>query len=165
MRALKSGYSLPEFDALGADTISFYSNGADTETKGFDLVLIWGLEHSGGSSTDISFAFNHNETDVSNLAVVDPNCGCAKAGQDIIGGQGVFNIEENLPNDRASISVAHFRDNWQFTFRSNWYGEAFDEREFPNKNDTRIGNGLEYSRRTSFAYDGGMAYLKVMYDF
>ncbi len=193
---------LPQFDELGADTISFYTNALDTDTTGFDLVLTWGLDHSGGSSTDISFAYNHNETDVSNLDVVDPNCGCANAGRDIIGDQTVFNIEENLPNDRASISVVHFRDQWSFTFRANWYGEAFDEREypngepidaaatvdlegrysfsdsltlvvgannafdqFPNKNDTRAGNGLLYSRRTPFGYDGGMWYLKAMYDF
>ena len=187
---------IPGFDPADFTVAAFYTNGADTETEGFDLVLTWGLEHSGGSSTDIFFAYNHNETEVKNLDIVEAT------GNPVIGNQTVFNIEENLPNDRASISIVHYRDQWSFTLRSNWYGEAFDEREFPvgepidsaftvdlegrysfsdsltlvlgannafdqfpNKNDTRISNGLEYSRRTPFGYDGGFWYLKAMYDF
>jgi iron complex outermembrane receptor protein len=139
---------------------------------------------------------------VSNLDVVDPNCGCDNAGRDIIGPQTVFNIEENLPNDRASLSIVHFRDQWSFVVRANWYGDAFDERDFPvgdkidaaatvdlegrysfsdsltlvlgannafdtfpTKTNTRLSDGLLYSRRTPFGYDGGMWYLKAMYDF
>ena len=135
-----------------------------------------------------------------NVDVVDPNCGCPAAGNEIIGASLQFNIEENLPNDRASVSIVHYRDKWSFTFRSNWYGEAFDELNdeekvdsaatvdlearygfsdsltlvlgannafdtFPNKSASRVSNGLLYSRRTPFGYDGGMWYLKAMYDF
>jgi len=192
--------AIPVFDDLGADTVSFYTNGLDTDTTGFDLVLTWGLDHSGGSSTDINFAYNHNETEVNNVDVVDPNCGCANAGDEIIGADLQFNIEENLPNDRASLSIVHFRDKWSFTLRSNWYGDAWDELNsnekvdsaatvdlearygfsdsltlvvgannafdtFPNKSTSRLSNGLAYSRRTPFGYDGGMWYLRAMYDF
>ena len=187
---------VPGFEDAEFTVVAFYTNGADTDTTGFDLVLTWGLEHSGGSSTDIFLAYNHNETEVKNLDIVEAT------GLPVIGNQTKFNIEENLPNDRASLSIVHYRDQWSFTLRSNYYGKAFDEREFPlgepidaaatvdlearysfsdsltlvvgannafdtfpNKNDTRIANGLLYSRRTPFGYDGGYWYLKAMYDF
>jgi iron complex outermembrane receptor protein len=113
-----------------------------------------------------------------------------------------FNIEENLPDNRASLSINHYRNQWQFTSRINWYDEARDERDFPNadvidaaatvdlearydyndsftvaigannafdkfpnKIPTRLSNGLPYSRRTPFGYDGGMWYVKGILNF
>ncbi|MEJ2171143.1 MAG: TonB-dependent receptor plug domain-containing protein [Woeseiaceae bacterium] len=187
---------VPGFEDAEFAIAEFYTNGADTETKGFDIVATYGMDHSGGSSTDFSLAFNHNETEISNLDIVDAT------GDPVISDQTLFNIENNLPENRASIAIVHQRDQWQITARSNWYDDAFDERDFPdgdlvkaaatvdiearynlndnftivggannvfdeypNKTDTRFSNGLEYSRRTPFGYDGGMWYLKGVLDF
>ena len=40
---------------------------------------------------------------------------------------------------------------------------VFDK--YPNKIDTRLANGLAYPRRTPMGYDGGMWYLRGIYNF
>jgi len=186
---------VPGFEDADFTAAAFYTNGADTETQGFDIVANWDIDHAGGASTAVSLAYNNNSTEVSNLDVVEAT------GDNIIGNQTLFNIENNLPENRASLSIIHFRDQWSFTIRSNWYDDAFDERdfpdgdlvkaaatfdfetrysvndkftvvagannvfdEFPNETDTRFSNGLQYSRRTPFGYDGGMWYLKGVFE-
>jgi iron complex outermembrane receptor protein len=187
---------VPGFEDAEFTVVAFYTNGADTETKGFDLVATYDMEHGSGSNTSFALAFNHNTTEISNLDVVEAT------GNNIVGNQTVFNIENNLPENRANLSVSHYMDKMTFLLRANWYDDAFDERDFPdgdlvkaaitidlearymmndklslvvgannafdqfpNKTDTRFGNGLEYSRRTPFGYDGGMWYLKGVFDF
>jgi len=182
---------IPGFEDAEFTAAAFYTNGADTKTTGFDIVANWDIDHDGGSNTAISLAFNHNETELSDLDIVEAT------GNPVLGNQTIFNIENNLPENRASLSIVHYRDELTFTLRSNWYDEAFDERDFPdgdlvkaaatvdiegrytfndnltlvvgannvfdkfpNETDTRFSNGLQYSRRTPFGYDGGMWYLK-----
>jgi iron complex outermembrane receptor protein len=112
----------------------------------------------------------------------------------------VFNIENNLPENRFNVTVNQYFGDFVFTVRANWYDETVDERnarekvddgwlidiegrypvndaftvaagvnnlfdEFPNKIQTRVGNGLPYPRRTPIGYDGGMWYLKLEYSF
>jgi iron complex outermembrane receptor protein len=172
--------------------LSFYTNGINTETQGFDLVALYEREWSGGSNTDFSFAWNHNKTDV--------------VGQNQVGGVNpvsagnIFNIENNLPEDRVSITARHFSGDFVTTVRANYYGDTIDERnnrepvdsatfvdfsvayhglenytltlgannafdEYPNEITTRLGNGLAYPRRTPMGYDGGMWYLRGVYTF
>jgi iron complex outermembrane receptor protein len=188
--------SFPEFADAPFTSVAFYTNGADTETTGWDLVATWGLDHAGGSSTDMAFAFNHNETELKNLDIVE------LTGNPVLGPQNIFNIENNLPENRANFSVNHMRDQWTFIGRVNWYDEAFDEanypngekvdaaatvdlegrynfnedwtfvvgannafNKFPNEVATRQSQGLPYSRRTPFGYDGGFWYFKAVFDF
>jgi iron complex outermembrane receptor protein len=54
----------------------------------------------------------------------------------------------------------NLHDSWAFTLGAS---NVFDT--FPNKIDTRLGNGLAYPRRTPMGYDGGMWYLRVVYSF
>ncbi len=187
---------MPGFEDAPFSIAEFYTNGADTETRGFDIVATYDLDHSDGSNTAFSFAFNHNDTEVSNLDIVEAT------GNPVISDQRLFNIEKNLPENRASVAAVHHRDQWRFTVRANWYDEAFDEGNFPdgekidaaatfdlegrytvndsltlvlgannafdkypNEVSTRQSQGLPYSRRTPFGYDGGMWYLKGVYDF
>jgi iron complex outermembrane receptor protein len=144
----------------------------------------------------MAFAFNHNETELKNLDIVE------LTGNPVLGPQNIFNIENNLPENRANFSVNHMRDQWTFIGRVNWYDEAFDEanypngekvdaaatvdlegrynfnedwtfvvgannafNKFPNEVATRQSQGLPYSRRTPFGYDGGFWYFKAVFDF
>ena len=184
----------PAFADAGFANVAFYNNGLETETSGVDLVATLDLDHAGGSSTSLALALNHNDTEITKFNLV--------GGIQPVTDATAFNIEENLPENRASLTFNHYRDQWQFTGRVNWYDEARDERDFPNadvvdaaatldlearyqyndnvtfalgannaldeypnKIPTRLANGLEYSRRTPFGYDGGMWYLKGVFDF
>jgi iron complex outermembrane receptor protein len=184
----------PAFAGSGFSNVAFYTNGLETETTGIDLVATLDLEHAGGSSTILNLAYNYNKTEISGITLVNGI-------QPVTNGT-IFNIENNLPENRAVLSVRHFRDQWRFTGRINWYDEARDERDFPNADvvdsaatvdvdatydfseqwtfsigannvfdkfpnviPTRFANGLPYSRRTPFGYDGGMAYIRAEYNY
>ena len=186
--------SNPAFDGSGFANVAFYTNGLETQTQGLDVVLTYDLDHASGASTAFGLAYNRNTTDITKFNLVN----------DIqpVSDSTAFNIEENLPKNRASVTVNHFRNQWQFTSRINWYDDARDERDFPNSDvikaaatvdlearydyseqltfaigannafdkfpneiDTRRSNGLAYSRRTPFGYDGGMYYLKGIFSF
>ena len=170
---------------------SFYTNALETETDGIDIVAIYNAEWNNGSATTFSVAYNHNETEVTKQNQVN--------GLDPVSAGNIFNIENNLPENRFSASVVHNMDRISISARAHWYDETIDERNnrekvdsevmfdvevnyqatdlmsvvvgasnvfdtFPNKIQTRVGNGLAYPRRTPIGYDGGMAFLRVNYD-
>ena len=172
--------------------LSFYTNGLNTSTQGFDLVALYEREWNSGSNTDFQFAWNHNKTDVTSQNPVN--------GVNPVSGGTIFNIENNLPEDRISLTARHFSGSFTTTVRANYYGDTIDERnnrepvdaatfvdfsvsymvndnytmilgannvfdEFPNEIATRVGNGLAYPRRTPLGYDGGMWYLRGVYSF
>ncbi|MFQ5981866.1 MAG: hypothetical protein ACE5KS_00680, partial [Woeseiaceae bacterium] len=182
----------PAFAGANFTQVSFYTNGADTETDGFDIVAIWAGALFGGSDTSFSLAYNHNETEVVRQHQVN-NINPLSDGN-------VFNIENNLPDNRFSFTGNHSWSNYGVTLRANWYDETIDERnnrepvdsaimvdlegrwyindnftailgannvfdEFPNAITTRLSNGLPWPRRTPMGYDGGMWYLKGVYNF
>ncbi len=184
----------PAFAGSGFSNVAFYTNGLETETTGIDLVAVLDFAHAGGSSTNISLAYNHNDTEITGINLVNGI-------QPVTPGT-IFNVENNLPDNRASLAVNHYREKWQITGRVNWYDEARDERDFPNADvvdaaatvdveakyefnenytiaigannvfdkfpneiPTRLSNGLPYSRRTPFGYDGGMWYVKGLFNF
>jgi len=184
----------PAFQTAGFSSVSFYTNALETETQGVDIVATYGIDWSGGSSSELSLALNWNDTEVTKQNQVN--------GQDPVGGGIVFNIEENLPEYRVSAAWNQYWENVTLTLRTNWYDEASDERgfplsetvdsgatvdvegrwdvndtwtwvlgannvfdKFPNEVQSRQSNGLAYSRRTPFGYDGGMWYVKGVVNF
>ena len=100
--------------------LSFYTNALNTETQGFDLVALYEREWNGGSNTSFSFAWNHNKTDVVSQNQVN--------GINPVSEGNIFNIENNLPEDRVSLTARHFSGNFTTTVRANYYGDTIDER-------------------------------------
>ena len=184
----------PNFQQAGFSSVSFYTNALETETQGIDIVANWDIDFGGGSSGLVSFAYNWNDTEVTGQKQVN--------GVNPVGDGIIFNIENNLPDNRVFASYVHSFDSVSFTARLNWYDEVFDERdfpdaekvdsaytvdvearwvvndtwtwtigannlfdEFPNEVATRQGNGLAYSRRTPFGYDGGMWFVRGTMNF
>ncbi len=90
---------------------------------------------SGGSSTNFTLAYNYNETEVTDTTLVN--------GVDPISDQTIFNIEENLPNHRASLSVFHDMDRWYIVGRVHYYGKHYDERGPRDKVDATTFVDLE----------------------
>ncbi len=95
--------------------VAFYSNSLNTETFGIDAVLVW---RSG--NTNVSVAYNYNESDVVSQEQVN--------GEDPVSESTIFNIENNLPKHRASISLNHSFGDLDAMVRANYYGETIDER-------------------------------------
>jgi iron complex outermembrane receptor protein len=182
----------PAFDDSGFSSLAFYTNGLETETTGIDVVVLGNLEWQNVWNTVYSVAWNHNETEVTKQNQVN--------GVNPVTEGTVFNIENNLPENRFNFTVNQYFGKVILTVRANWYDETVDERnsrekvddawlvdlegrypvndsftvvagannifdEFPNKIQTRVGNGLAYPRRTPIGYDGGMYYLKLEYSF
>ena len=144
-----------------------------------------------GANTDISFAYNYNETEVLSQKQVN--------GINPVSDGTVFNIENNLPKHRASVTLNQQLGTVTAMVRANFYGKTIDERgtqekvgsetlldvelsypaspnmrvilgannvlnNYPDEIDTRLSQGMPYPRRTPIGYHGGMVYLRVVYN-
>jgi len=173
-------------------TISFYTNGLNTETSGLDAVVTYWASFYGDATTNFSLAYSWNETDVASQNQVN--------GINPVDDATVFNIENNLPKHRFVVTVVHEVGQWTLMGRLNYYGATIDERnqrepvdsalffdasatyaltdqiwvtggginifdEYPSNVDTRLANGLAHPRRTPLGYDGGMWYMRLGYTF
>ena len=109
--------------AAGAGAAQFFLNGANTETRGWDLVATYqGIDFVGGL-LDITLAGNVTETEVVDLfsseggalSALDPNV--------VFSEQDISIIEEWQPEDRLSLSGYWQRENWTVNLSFNRYGE------------------------------------------
>jgi iron complex outermembrane receptor protein len=100
--------------------LSFYTNALETETKGFDLIALYKKDRGNGSNTDFSMAWNHNKTKVTGQNQVN--------GINPVSEGNIFNIENNLPEDRLSLTARHYSGAFTTTIRANYYGDTIDER-------------------------------------
>jgi iron complex outermembrane receptor protein len=97
----------------GADTFStiqFFTNDFETETKGFDLIVTYPFDLGSGSS-DLSFAYNHNETEVTKWTSITSD-------------SQRFSLENGLPEDRGSLTWNYATDRWRTVARGNYYGDS-----------------------------------------
>jgi iron complex outermembrane recepter protein len=107
--------------AAGANSGQFFLNGADTETKGFDLIATYAGISLGQGNLDITLAANKTETDVTDvyteggLSGVDPDV--------VFGAQAISIIEEWQPEDRINLSGVYQLHNFQFNLALNRFGE------------------------------------------
>ena len=106
-------------------TISFYTNALDTRSKGVDVVLTTGFDWDEETTTDITFAANYNDFDVTGQRsfVVGANTVTP------VGNSTVEDIENNYPSFRfVATANTSFGEKWDFLTRINYYGSHFDER-------------------------------------
>lgn len=100
-------------DAQSFSGVRFFTNDFDTTTQGIDLVATANADLFGGE-TDFSLVYNWTDTEVDSF------------NPDIIGDTRVRQLEENLPNHRASFVTSHLQGNWRGLLRLNYYGEYFE---------------------------------------
>ena len=191
-RIIKSR-SLPVVGNPEFSEVAFYTNALDTRTDGLDVVGVYNALWGDGNSTDISLAYNYNETTVLTQRQV--------GGVDPVSDDLIFNIENNLAKHRATLSVTEgFGEQFSATLRGNYYSGTIDERgekevvgaevlidaelsyqidenfsvvggannlfnNFPDEIATRLSQGMPYPRRSPISYHGGMTYLRVVYSF
>ncbi len=106
-------------------TISFYTNALDTRSRGIDVVLTTGIDWDDNSATDLTFAANYNDFEVTGQRSF------------IVGGNTVTpvsdstveDIENNYPSFRfVATANTTWGDQWSLLTRLNYYGSHFDER-------------------------------------
>lgn len=116
----------PELDAAlvaaGAGAGQFFLNGADTETRGVDLVATWNPEMSRGN-LDLTLAANFTETDVVDLFTPTGSGLSNVPVSSVFSTQDISIIEEWQPEDRISLSGFYRLDDWTFNAALNRYGE------------------------------------------
>ena len=101
---------IPNPELIGQ--VNYFTNDFDTETTGYDFVAVYSTELM-GADTDISAAWNHTETEVTNSGAVT-------------GASKVKRLEEGLPEDRMTVTVAQsWSDNVSSFVRANMYGEYY----------------------------------------
>ena len=101
---------IPNPELIGQ--VNYFTNDFDTETTGYDLVAAYSTVLMGADS-NISAAWNHTETEVTNSGAVT-------------GASKVKRLEEGLPEDRMTLTLAQTWSDKVSTFvRANMYGEYY----------------------------------------
>ncbi|MDA9610321.1 TonB-dependent receptor [Pseudomonadota bacterium] len=101
---------IPNPELIGQ--VNYFTNDFDTETTGYDLVAAYSTVLMGAES-NISAAWNHTETEVTNSGAVT-------------GASKIRRLEEGLPEDRMTLTLAQTWSDKVSTFvRANMYGEYY----------------------------------------
>lgn len=108
---------------VGAGAGQFFLNGANTETRGVDLVMNYtGIDLFAGN-LDLTLAANHTKTDVVDLFTSQAG-DLAQLDADVVfSSQDISIIEEWQPKDRISLSGFYQLENWRVSLAFNNYGE------------------------------------------
>jgi iron complex outermembrane receptor protein len=117
----------PQLDAAllaaGAGRGQFFLNGADTETKGFDIVANYSGIEIGDGSLDLTLAANFTETEVTGL-FAPAGSGLATLTTDqVFSSQDISIIEEWQPEDRISLTGFYSLGALTVNLSFNRYGE------------------------------------------
>jgi len=101
---------IPNPELIGR--VNYFTNDFDTETSGYDLVAVYSMDLMGADS-NISAAWNHTETEVTNSGAVT-------------GASKIKRLEEGLPEDRMTLTLDQTWNDKVSTFvRANMYGEYY----------------------------------------
>jgi iron complex outermembrane receptor protein len=122
--------------SLAFGSLSFYTNALNTETQGLDLVTNIKL-----GDTRISLAYNYNQTKVISQNQVN--------GVNPVNESGIFNLENNLPKNRFSLSLGHNFGKFDASARANYFGTTFDERSQREEIEARTLIDLDFSYQAS----------------
>lgn len=102
------------------NTLSFYTNALDIEHEGFDIVLNGSVDW-GSTNTRVTFAYAHNEIDVTGQSQVQ--------GLNPVSDSTIEDIENNYPEDRFTLTTNTFlSESLSLLLRAKYIGDHFDER-------------------------------------
>jgi iron complex outermembrane recepter protein len=108
---------------VGAGAGQFFLNGANTETRGFDLVVNYsGIDLFGGD-LDLTLAGNKTKTDVVDVFTSQAGSLAQLDADVVFSSQDISIIEEWQPEDRISLTGYYQLDNWRVNLAFNRYGE------------------------------------------
>lgn len=99
-------------EAATVSSVSFFVNDFDTNTSGVDIVANYPIEWA-NSDTNVTFAMNISDTEVTNR------------GTTITDGR-AREVEESIPDYRATLSFNHNFEPFNALLRMNYYAEAYE---------------------------------------
>ena len=105
------------------DSAQFFLNGADTETRGVDIVSTYSDIALAGGSLDVTLAANFTETDVEDIFLPESGALSTISSDVVFSEQDISIIEEWQPEDRISLSGAYTRDKLTVNLSFNRFGE------------------------------------------
>ncbi len=108
-------------------SVKYFTNDFDTKTQGVDLVVHYefDIDHI---NNQLIFAYNWTDTQVervnhypreleSGRIVYEPNLTNAR----------IHMLEDNLPAHRANITLLQAIEDWEITWRANYYGSFYED--------------------------------------
>ncbi len=135
-------------DASSFTGVRFFTNGFDTTTQGVDLVATYPLQLFGGS-TEIAAALNWTQTEVDDFIQVE--------GEDIIGDTRIKQLEENLPEYRASLTASHLQGPWRGLVRVNYYGDYFEAHLDDGDLPIDVGSEVTVDVEVAYAFNNNIS--------
>ena len=181
--------------SIGADftEAAFYTNALDTRTTGVDVVVVYNLGWDDRTSTRFSLAFNYNETEVTKQRQVNGIDPISKSLifniENNLPKQRVsFTVEQGLGKSFSAMVRANY---YGKTIDERGDQEKVDPvalvdleityhvssglriiggannifNTYPTEIDTRKSQGMPYPRRSPISYNGGLSYLRLVYNF
>lgn len=122
---LRPEYS-QELDQLlqqnNVDKAQVFLNGANTKTKGIDLIATWETSLDAGY-LEVTLAGNITETDVTDLYIPNSNVLNALTVEQVFSAQDISIIEEWQPKNRLSLISNYQQNKWSLNLAVNRYGE------------------------------------------
>lgn len=108
--------------AAGAGAGQFFLNGADTETRGVDIIATWNTEVLSGD-LKLTFAANFTKTEVTDIFTPAGSALDGIPPEDIFSEQDISIIEDWQPEDRINLNGLYTVGDWDVNLGFNRYGE------------------------------------------
>lgn len=104
-------------------TAQYFTNAADTRTKGIDLVADYSQDFAEYGSAKWSVAYNYNKTTIRDLADTPPELSSLGAGYVLFDRQMQTDLTKATPKDKWILSTNYRLDNWNVNLAFTRYGE------------------------------------------
>ena len=135
--------------SLAFTSLAFYTNALNTQTQGVDIVASYKFGKS-----KVGLAYNFNQTDVLSQTQVN--------GVDPVSESNIFNLENNLPKNRVSLSLNHDFGKIKASARANYFGKTFDERSDREEIDAKTLVDLDISYQATEKIKLNLGALNVL---
>ncbi|HET6396895.1 MAG TPA: TonB-dependent receptor, partial [Pseudoxanthomonas sp.] len=113
---------LAQLGANGVNSARYFTNAADTRTRGVDVVGTWRIPLQSGN-LELTAGYNHNKTEIRRIAPNPPELAALGANLWRIGRDEQGRIEEGYPRDKATLGAAWHLAAWDFVVGATRYGE------------------------------------------
>jgi len=113
---------LARLGAHGVNSARYFTNAADTRTRGVDVVGTWRIPLQSGN-LELTAGYNHNKTEIRRIAPNPPELAALGANLWRIGRDEQGRIEEGYPRDKATLGAAWHLAAWDFVVGATRYGE------------------------------------------